>query len=128
MPPTKKTAAELCKSKPHISGWIRKMRAMLDINRTHQVQRSVINLVSTWRPFPCMKQASLYAGVQYLDASLFYACRANLELMGSESIKVIGHSLIQVLACYIRFMGVLNIYFIVSWILYRKQANWIHFS
>lgn len=53
-----------------------------------------------------MKQARLYAGVQHFDASLFYECRANLELVGSESIKVIGHGLSQVLACYIRFIGV----------------------
>lgn len=62
VPHTEKTGVELCKSKPHISAWMRKVRAMLDIKKTYQVQRSAINLVSAW------SQANLFAGTQHLSA------------------------------------------------------------
>lgn len=56
-----------------------------------------------------MKQANLCAGTQHLGTFLFYECRANHEPLGFESIKVIGHSLGQVLEYYAAFLEVLNI-------------------
>lgn len=63
-----------------------------------KVQRSVINLVSA--------QIRL---TQHLGTFLFYECRANHGPLGFESIKVIGHSLGQVLEYYTAFLEVLNI-------------------
>lgn len=107
VPPTEKTAVELCRSKPHISAWLRKVKAMLDIKKTYQVQRSVINLVSAWSRLTSVQE-------NHLSTFLFHECRANHGRLGSESIKVIGHSLGQVLEYYAAFLEVLDIYIIGS--------------
>lgn len=61
MPPTGKTAVELYKSKPHISAWMGKVRAMLDTKETYQVQRSVINLVSACSTITCVQEHNILA-------------------------------------------------------------------
>lgn len=102
VPHTEKTGVELCKSKPHISAWMRKVRAMLDIKKTYQVQRSAINLVSAW------SQADLFCRNTSQRLFLFYEYTANHGHVGFESINVIGHS--QILEYYTAFLEVLNIY------------------
>lgn len=56
VPPTEKTAAKLCKSKPHISDWMRKITAMLNIKKTQQVQRAAINLFNAWTRLTCVQE------------------------------------------------------------------------
>ena len=68
VPPTEKTATELCKSKPHISDWMRKVRTMLDIKRIYHNQRFVINLVSAWNRLTCGQEHNLLAHFPSMSA------------------------------------------------------------
>lgn len=68
---------------------------MLGIKETHQVQRSVINLVSVCRRLDLCAHGGIVVG---LLSHLLAECGAKEEHLGSEPTSVIGHNYIQISA------------------------------